>query len=205
MIRVVTFDCDGVMFDSREANRSFYNHIGQVFGRPDLNDEELSYVHMHTVDQSITYLFQDTSHLESALEYKMAADYSDFLPLMVMEPGLKKFLDYLRPKFRTAISTNRTTTMKRLLDVFGLATLFDMVVSASDVANPKPHPESLLKILDAFGCLSAEMLYIGDSEVDRKAAEAAGVPLVAFKNDSLQAAYHAESFEEVISIIEAES
>jgi phosphoglycolate phosphatase-like HAD superfamily hydrolase len=71
---------------------------------------------------------------------------------------------------------------------------FDFVVSAKDVAHPKPHPESFERILDHFGLAPREVIYIGDSEVDQAFAVNAGVPLVAYRNPSLQAAYYLESF-----------
>ncbi|MFH1148645.1 MAG: HAD family hydrolase [Pseudomonadota bacterium] len=203
MIKAVVFDCDGVMFDSKEANRAFYDHILREFGRGGMTEDQLSYVHMHTVDESIAYLFQGNGDLfYEANEFRTSLDYCPFLHMMNMEPGLEEFLSFLKPRYKTAISTNRTNTMGKLLEVFGLSQYFDMVVSALDVENPKPHPESLRKIMRELGCGPYEMVYIGDSEIDKKAAEAAGVPLVAYKNRCLQAQYHVDSFHEVISVLE---
>jgi len=44
------FDCDGVLFDSKEANRHYYNFIATELGREELSPEELEYVHMHTAE-----------------------------------------------------------------------------------------------------------------------------------------------------------
>lgn len=205
MIKLVVFDCDGVMFDSREANRAFYNHILAVFERREMTEEELSYVHMHTAGDSIAYLFQGLGQLEAAQRYRLNRDYTSFLPLMIMEPGLRAFLDYLRPRYNLAISTNRTTTMDSLLELFELKGYFDMVVTALDVTNAKPHPEPLLRIMERFNLLPREVVYIGDSEVDRKTADAANVRLIAYKNKSLAAAYHVDSFQDIIPILEADS
>lgn len=54
---------------------------------------------------------------------------------------------------------------------------FRRVVTMSDVANIKPHPEGLLKILEARDPTSA--LYVGDNIDDALAARDAGVPFVA--------------------------
>jgi len=42
MIEVVIFDCDGVLFDSREANTVFYNHILSEFQLPPMTEEDLN-------------------------------------------------------------------------------------------------------------------------------------------------------------------
>ncbi|ADH86713.1 HAD family hydrolase [Desulfurivibrio alkaliphilus] len=200
-IRLVVFDCDGVMFDSRGANRAYYNQIRAHFGHPPMDDEELEYVHMHRVEDSVRYIFRHyPDDLAAAEGYHRTLDYTPFLRYMNMEPDLIRFLDYLRPQRKTAISTNRTTTMPVVLEMFQLASYFDQVVTAHDVANPKPHPEALERIMANLGVGPAHTIYIGDSQVDRDHTAAAGVPLIAFKNPDLQAEYHVASFMEITEL-----
>jgi len=78
----------------------------------------------------------------------------------------------------------------------------DLIVSALDVTNPKPHPESIQKVIQTFGVKPEEVLYIGDSEVDRKAARGAGVVFVAYKNPQIEADYHIHDLLEVLKYIE---
>jgi HAD superfamily hydrolase (TIGR01509 family) len=73
--------------------------------------------------------------------------------------------------------------MDILLESFGLDGFFSCVMTAGRVANPKPHPEPLLKVLDQYGIKAHQALFVGDSEVDRQAADAAGVPFVAYRGD----------------------
>jgi HAD superfamily hydrolase (TIGR01509 family) len=203
-IKVVIFDCDGVMFDSKEANEAYYNDILAHFGKPRMNSEQFEYVHMHTADESIAYLFQDDLYLlEQALAYRKQSTYTRFIPMMQMEPYLKGLLKNLRPAYKTAISTNRSDTMSRVLAHHRLEEHFDLVVSSLDVQRPKPHPESLVKILDHFGVAPHEAIYIGDSEIDEAAAKAAGVPLVAYKNQKLSAAHRVEHFKEIEILLES--
>ena len=42
---------------------------------------------------------------------------------------------------------------------------------------------------------------MGDSQVDEQAAEAAGVPLIAYKNAALRAASHIERLKEIETIL----
>ena len=56
---------------------------------------------------------------------------------------------------------------------------FQAIVGGRDVTNLKPHPEGLLKILDAIGVAPEGSLYVGDSLVDAEAAQRAGVDFVA--------------------------
>jgi len=72
-----------------------------------------------------------------------------------------------------------------------------LVISALDVACPKPHPESLNKILAHFQVRPDEVVYIGDSVVDAEAAHRAGIPLIAYKNPQLEADLHVDSFRDL--------
>jgi phosphoglycolate phosphatase-like HAD superfamily hydrolase len=55
------------------------------------------------------------------------------------------------------------------------------------VQNPKPHPESIEKILQGFSLEKEEVFLVGDSETDREAAVAAGVRFIAYKNKEIRA------------------
>ncbi|MFQ6759093.1 MAG: HAD family hydrolase [Deltaproteobacteria bacterium] len=197
-LKLVIFDCDGVMFDSKNANRVYYNHMLEKFGHPSMDAEELEYVHMHHVMDSVRHIFRKyPNDLDAAETFRKGLDYTPFLQHMIMEPDLPEFLDFLRPGYKTAISTNRTSTMRSVLEMFRLDDLFDKVVTAFDVAHPKPHPEALHQILTHFGYQVDEAVYIGDSQVDREHTAALGMRLIAFKNPALPAEYHVSSFMEI--------
>lgn len=196
MIKLVAFDCDGVLFDSRQANIAFYNAILDHFGRPPLTLEAVDYIHSHTIWESLEYLFQGHPDLEAVFRFSRSFDYSPFITMMVEEPYLRDFLRFLRRRCRTALATNRTATTRAVLSHHRLATEFDLVVSALDVSHPKPHPESFQRILEHFGLKPREAIYIGDSRVDEAFAANSGVPLVAYRNPELNAAYYLDSFAE---------
>ncbi len=189
-IDCVIYDCDGVMFDSLDANRRLYLQIAQSIGRAPLTEEEVRYCHTHTVYDSLRYMFRENEALEKkAVEFlKKEINFKDFIVYLKMEPNLMETLAALKERgIKRAISTNRTTSMPHLMERYGLSPYFEMVVTALDVLNPKPHPESLEKILKAFNLVSHNVVFIGDSEVDRETALAAGVRFVAYKGGGLEA------------------
>jgi HAD superfamily hydrolase (TIGR01509 family) len=194
LLKLVAFDCDGVLFDSRGANEAFYNAILAHFGRPRMDSQAVDYVHSHTVWQSLEHIFRDYADLPGVLAYARSLDYSPFIPMMVEEPHLREFLNFLRPDCAIALATNRTTTTRAVLSHHGLADYFDLVVSAQDVSRPKPHPEAFRRILEHFRLKPDEAVYIGDSPVDEVFAANSGVSLVAYRNPELVAAYYLESF-----------
>jgi len=201
-IKVVAFDCDGVMFDTTKANKAYYNEILQHFGRPTLTPDQFAYCHSHTADQSIERLFSDAKSFREAQNYRKNMSYVPFLRYMVLEPYLKPLLEKLRPRYKTAIATNRSNTMDRVLSEYGLEEYFDLVVSSNDVDRPKPYPDPLIKILEHFEIEAYNTLYVGDSELDEIAAKAAGVPFVAYQNRSLSANFHIKSLKEIAQILD---
>jgi len=200
-IVVAAFDCDGVMFDSSAANRAYYNQVLLHFEMPVMTTEQSAFAHMHTVDESLRFLIDDPGTLDAAQQYRKQMSYLPFIRHMVIEPHLKALLAKLRPAFKTAIATNRTDTMDRVLEEHSLEGQFDLVVTAMDVRDPKPHPEQLEVILSHFNIGPDRMIYIGDSALDAQAAQAAGVPFIAFGNDSLPAQVHIDSLLQVEEIL----
>jgi phosphoglycolate phosphatase len=199
---IAIFDCDGVILDSREANKAYYNAILEEFGRKSMNNKELSFVHMHTAEESVKYLFRDDiAAQKEALVYTQTLDYTRFLDCLIMEPGVGDTIESIRPPMLTAVSTNRSTTMSRVVDIFGLDKWFDIIVCALDVNNPKPDPEGVFKILETLEVEKDRAIYIGDSVVDEMVAYRAGIPLIAYKNRDLRAMFHVEHFVQIKTIL----
>jgi phosphoglycolate phosphatase-like HAD superfamily hydrolase len=201
-IKVIAFDCDGVMFDTKKANQAYYNRILNHFGKPSMTPEQFAYAHMHTVDEALAFLFGDFKILNDVQAYRKKVSYLPFIKDMEIEPNLKPLLQKLRPTYKTAIATNRTDTMNSVLDGHGLKNSFDLVITALDVERPKPHPDPLIKILDYFKLAPRHAIYVGDSKLDEMAATAAGVPLVAYNNISLSAAYYIKNLHELEQILD---
>jgi phosphoglycolate phosphatase len=200
-LKLIIFDCDGVMFDSIEANRHYYNHILAAFGHSPMDADELQYVHVHHVMDSIRHIYRNyPEDYKRADEYRLALDYTPYLKYMKIEPDLIEFLKYIQPSYKTAISTNRSATMAGILKIFDLEQYFEKVVCSLDVKNSKPHPEAMHMILDHFEMSADQAIYIGDSHIDREHSAAVGMPLIAFKSPELSAEYHVSSFMEITQL-----
>lgn len=200
-IKVVAFDCDGVMFDTVKANTVFYNRILNHLGLPDMTPQQFEYASMHTADGVLAELVKDRKLYEAAQAYRQEIGYRPFIRYMEMDPHLKPLLKKLRPRYKTAIATNRTDSIDWVLDAFDLKRDFDYVVSALDVEHPKPDPELLQKILKRYRIRPEQAVYIGDSILDELAARAAGLHLVACRNKNLRADYHIDRLKDLEKIL----
>jgi HAD superfamily hydrolase (TIGR01509 family) len=202
MPKVIIYDCDGVLIDSRESNRAFYNHILGHFGLPRLTEEKLEMVHVSTAQGSINYLFKNHPALEEAQAYQRTIDNDPFLALLKLTPHIREVLVRLRSRHHTAIATNRGKSLPLVLKTLGIDGLFDLTISAYDVSRPKPHPEGLLKILAHFWVKPEEALYIGDAALDQQVSAAAGVPFAAYRNPGLQAGHYLRDHLDLLPILE---
>jgi HAD superfamily hydrolase (TIGR01549 family) len=147
-------------------------------------------------------LLGDEKLIEEAQKLWQMMDYQPLIDLLTLEPGLLECLEHISQGYKTAIATSRTRTMKQLLEKFRLDPYFDLVVTSLDVNDPKPHPESLNKILAFFELTSREACYIGDSHVDSKTSRGAGVLFIAYRNEELEADHYISHFDELIPILE---
>lgn len=201
-IKAVVFDCDGVMFDTAIANRKYYDEVLETFDKPGLNDEQFVNVHMMTVKGAIEYLFPEKEDLTEVFSCLKNIGYHKFVQFMVMEDGLVNLLVRLKEKgYIRGIGTNRTDTMEKVLKDFDLEAYFEIVVTAAKVKKPKPDPEQLLLIMERFNLSPEQMLFIGDSDFDRQAAQNAGVPFVAFRAPDLSASWNVDSMDEIAGIL----
>lgn len=187
-IHCVIYDCDGVLFDSIEANMRLYNDLCAAVGRFPLREEEIKYVHTHTVYEAIHFIFGQGDGLEKrALESLKQIDLREYIVYLKMEPYLLQILNLLKANgIIRVINTNRTTSMKHIMERFHLWPFFDMVVTALDIKNPKPHPESIEKIIQNFSLNKEETVFVGDSEVDQQTAQSSGIKFIAYKNREIR-------------------
>jgi HAD superfamily hydrolase (TIGR01509 family) len=183
-LKGVIYDCDGVLFDSIEANMRLYNDLCSAVGRVPLKEEEIKYVHSHTVYEALHFIFGQENGLEKrASESLKQIDLREYIVYLKMEPYLFQTLNLLKANgILRAINTNRTTSMKHIMERFHLWPFFDMVVTALDVTHPKPHPESIEKIIQKFNLDKEEAVFVGDSEIDQQAAQSSGIRFIAYKN-----------------------
>ena len=101
-------------------------------------------------------------------------------------PGILDLLRFLRRrKVHCALFTGKGIhTATITMQAFALMPYFEYVVTGNDVVNHKPDPEVIQKILDHFSLREDEVLMVGDSVGDVKAAREAGVRVAVVLWDS---------------------
>jgi hypothetical protein len=91
-IKVVTFDCDGVLFDTKDVNRMYYNKVLEYMGMPPLTPEQTDYAHIQTAHAVLRTFFKDEDSFNKADAFRTSMDYTPFVGHMKIEPFLKTLL-----------------------------------------------------------------------------------------------------------------
>ncbi len=201
--KVVIYDCDGVILDSIESNYIFYNRIMDGLGRPRIDrfcEVSERVLHTYSYLDVIEHFFGNDPQKEEAINIGKTIRYRELMPYMKREDELLETLQQLKGRVELAVCTNRASSMEMIIEDFGLEGFFSFIMTAGKVKNPKPHPEPLLKVIEHFGISPLEALFVGDSDVDRRAAEAAGVPFVAYKSD-LSALHRIERHSQLLQLL----
>lgn len=187
MTKLLIYDCDGVLFNSRNAVLAYYDYVCETFNLEKIdknNETQVKDAMMKTNTEIIDMLTSDKIKKEEILEFANNMNFKRFLHLMKPELNLFKALERLhRMKMDMSIFTNRGKSLHYLLEHYEIHSYFDFRITSFEVKNAKPHPEGLFRILDHYSKSPDECLYIGDSSTDYFAAKEAGVPFIAFANE----------------------
>jgi pyrophosphatase PpaX len=193
-INLLLFDFDGTLVDTTPLIlRSFDATWEQVFGFT-LEDSHYIKTFGMLLPKALKALIE-----QSIAEGRVArpADPPDFLNRKTAElllayrtfnlqwhdemirpfDGVDEVLMELKDReFRLGVvSSKMRVGLRRGLDFFQLAELFDVIVAGDDCDNHKPHPEPLLRAIEMINAAHHQTIYVGDSTHDIVAGRAAQV------------------------------
>ncbi len=77
------------------------------------------------------------------------------------------------------VTTKYHYRIEQILAKNNAMNVIDVIVGGDDVKREKPDPEGLLAAIDKLNVSKDQVLYVGDSIVDAKTAQSAGVDFVA--------------------------
>jgi phosphoglycolate phosphatase len=180
MIELVMFDADGVLFDSDESNVAYYNWIFAQVGEPPLDrNEEISAISYAASEVFAARARGDGAKLRAMQDLTRGMDQAPFFKMLRPPFELRPFMLELKQRHKLALATNRSATVPALIEHLDLSGIFDAVASALDKVNPKPAPDILNLCLQRAGIAASHTVYVGDSKIDREAAQAAGTHFIA--------------------------
>ena len=183
-VNTIIFDLDGTLIDSAATIAIILNGMREQVGYEPLDicfyKENISYGAGRLVAKALEVeLGLVESHL---VEFRH--QYSRLkTPADTLYPGVRETLSQLRNNnLKLAICSNKPEHLcRKIINETGMAELVDIVVGGDTLTECKPSPEPLRYIISLLAVDHRSSLMIGDSSIDQKAAFAADIPFVFFK------------------------
>lgn len=176
----VIFDFDLTLANSTKPILTCYEETLSACGYPArTKDEIFKMIGLDLVDGlSIISDEKDEEKLEIMRKTYVAKADEVMAQQTVFFDGSRELLASLREKgVNTAIVTSKFRY--RVIDTFEAQNsaefIPDEIVGRDDVIIPKPDPTGLLEAISRFGTDKKSVLYVGDSFIDAKTAQNAGV------------------------------
>ncbi|HHV29999.1 HAD family hydrolase [Acetivibrio mesophilus] len=181
--KAVFFDFDYTLADSSKGVIECINYALQKMGYPKSSPESICRTIGLTLTDAYRQLSKDTSDSNAILfrqHFKERADVvmcDSTIIYNTVESVLKR-LKSMNVKVGI-VSTKYRYRIEDILKRDGLLQYFDIIIGGEDVVAHKPDPEGLLEAISRLECQKKDTLYVGDSTVDAKTAENAGVDFAA--------------------------
>ena len=173
----VVFDLDGTLVDSCEDIARAVNHCLEAASLPARTQAEIR----GFIGDGARHLLARSARLEhadprlDALLERFFVYYTDHaVDHTRLVPGASEALTALAHLPRALCTNKPRATTLALLEGLGIASAFDAVVAAGDVAHHKPHPAPLERVGQLLGVPCAQLVFVGDGPQDVACARAAG-------------------------------
>ena len=189
--KLVLFDLDGTLIDSVPDLAAAVDVMLTELGRPVAGIERVR----HWVGNGAQVLVQraltgeqhpdaetiDPILFDRAFSLFMTAYGNSASHTSTLYPGVMKCLEGLQVRgIKLGVVTNKPIQFTHpLLEEFGIAPFFSVVLGGDSLPQKKPAPEPLLHAMKLMACTPQETLMVGDSKSDIGAARAAGCPVAA--------------------------
>lgn len=180
--KAVIFDFDDTLVESRLQKWAQHKHVAKKFYNIDLSDDDIRKHWGKPLNILISDLYQSSDTLEKMIEAIHSTRHDFMKKVYEGAPGLLKDLISKGIKIGVVSATNKYYLIEDLsLGGFPHEDFFIMQGS-DEVVFHKPDPkvfQNALKNLENYGIKGKEILYVGDSIDDLKAAHGAGIDFIA--------------------------
>lgn len=175
-VRLLLFDLDGTLIDSRADIVSSVNAALRASGLPERPADEVG----RLIGRGSHYLFgrllpQAPPGRVDALVARFRALYAAHMTdTTAVYPGVREALEHYARLPKLVVTNKGQDFADALIDRLGLRPHFRAVYGAEAFARQKPDPLPLLEACARAGVAPGDAAFVGDSCVDLAASRAAG-------------------------------
>src|SRR5215468_7955880 len=182
-IRLLIFDLDGTLVDSRQDLANSINAMLRHYRKPELPLEVIA----SYIGDGAPMLVRrslgdpdDESYVQSALEFFLLYYREHKLDNTFVYPGIKECLDSIRSSrngsgMKMSVLSNKPVGPSRaIVEALGLGNYFFQVYGGNSFHTKKPDPTGVRALLEESGTEAGQTVIIGDSDIDVLTARNAG-------------------------------
>ena len=184
-IKLVIFDLDGTLIDSRLDLVHSVNAALRHIERPELPDDVIaSYVGDGApilIQRALGGEAVDESLIRKGLEFFLSYYREHKLDHTTVYPGVPDALTAIQnsangvPRKLAVLSNKPVNPSRAIVEALGLGRFFSQIYGGNSFATKKPDPEGARKLLEESGVSPEQAAIIGDSHVDVRTGRNAGM------------------------------
>ena len=184
-VEAVVFDLDGVLLDSEQVWDDVREQLAKERGGRWSERAQQDMMGMSSPEWSrymhdVIGLAESPAEIDQEVVRRMLDRYAERLPLI---DGAVDAVARVAGSFRLALaSSSNRPVIDAVLDVSGLAPLFEATVSSEEVARGKPAPDVFLEAARRLDVPADHCAAVEDSGNGIRAAHAAGMRVLAIPN-----------------------
>ena len=176
--KAIIFDRDGTLFDSLPVILRSFNYAVEPFRDQPVTDKEWVDA-FGPAEPEVIGKFIPADKKQEAFQ-RFLDYYQNHFHEIGLFPGIREILHEAHDSgVKLGLFTGGgLTSTKFCLGKENILYLFDVLVTSDQVQHPKPHPEGVLKALNALQVAAQDALLVGDASADVAAGNGAGVTTV---------------------------
>ena len=208
-IKIVVFDLDGTLFDTRADIVNAVNHGRASLGLPALEFDRVVGMVGNGVEILAERAFRDSTATPEEAVARILSYYGPDTPETAeLYPGVKETLPKIG-KILTIVSNKPSNLVEALLEKNQIRQYFDYIAGGDTFDRLKPDPTAISYLKEKYQLEHpSQMLVVGDHRPDVQMAQNAGVASVYcnygfFGKDTEGADYAIDSFSDLPELIHA--
>lgn len=179
--RAILFDLDGTLINTVDLILKSFHHTTEVHGLPRVTDAEWLGMLGTPLRVQFRRFTENVDEIHELISTYVNYNLDHHDELIEHYPGVcDEVRSFHEEGFRLGVVTSKMHgSLERGLSIGGFDGLFEVLIGADDVINPKPHPEPVLMALKKLGIVAEAATFVGDSPYDLLSGRAAGVRVAA--------------------------
>ena len=168
--KIIILDFDGTLADTKSVIIKTMHDTIREMGLPSRTSEEYAETIGIRLPEIPSFLYPDINVDINQFEetYHRLFKANDTEGAVQLYPNVMETLQNLKEQgiTLTIASSRWSVSLNAYIENLGLSSLITYVVSENDVQHGKPHPEPVLRTLEALGFQADEAIVVGDTIFD---------------------------------------